>query len=189
MVAPAGIVLLLALGLALAVHLFGRTDRARAAGAIVVLGARVLPGGVPSGSLRARVEKAIELYRRGLAPLLLFSGGVGDHPPAEALVARELALAQGVPAEACLTEEESRRTMENAWCSARRLRSLGVQEVILVSDGFHLLRARQCFRRAGIRAWPSPAPLEGRGLRRLDLCYWTFREALGLLRRPWLLLG
>ena len=50
--------------------------------AIVVLGARVLAGGAPGGSLRARVERGVELWREGAAPLPALSGGLGANPPA-----------------------------------------------------------------------------------------------------------
>src|SRR6185503_13743198 len=68
-------------GLAWRVDRFGQRERAAPADALVVLGARVMPGGVPSGALLARVEKAVELYQRGLAPRLVFSGGIGVHAP------------------------------------------------------------------------------------------------------------
>src|SRR5690348_15399951 len=92
------------LGLAFAVDRFGQKDRARRAQAIVVLGARVLEGGTPSGALQARAERAAELYHQGLAPLVVFSGGVGRYPPAEALAARDLALSLGIPPAACAVE-------------------------------------------------------------------------------------
>jgi uncharacterized SAM-binding protein YcdF (DUF218 family) len=168
---------------------FGRRERAGPAEAVVVLGARVLPGGEPSRALRARVEKAVELYRRGVAPRLVLSGGVGLHPPAEARVMRELAVRLGVPAEACVLEEQSRSTEENARYSAELLRALGVRQVVVVSDCFHLLRARQCFRRQGYEVATSPAPVEGRGMQPFDLYYWTVREAAALLLNPRLLLA
>jgi len=175
------------LGLAIGVDRFGQMERARPASAIVVLGARVLEGGVPSDSLRARVEKAVELYRRGFATRVLFSGGVGKHSPAEAMVARSLAVALGVPESACLVEADSHSTAENARFSARLLRQHGLADAVLVSDPYHLLRARQYFRREGIQVHPSPALSSGRNLRGSERLYWTLREAFALLFHPWLL--
>ena len=175
------------LGLAIVVDRYGQAERARRASIIVVLGARVLEGGVPSASLRARVEKAVELYRRGFAPRLLFSGGVGKHPPAEAVVARALAVTLGVPESACLVEAESHSTAENARFSARALRELGLADAVLVSDPYHLLRARQYFRREGIQVHPSPALSSERNVRDAERLYWTVREAFALLFHPWLL--
>jgi uncharacterized SAM-binding protein YcdF (DUF218 family) len=152
--------------------------------AIVVLGARVLEGGVISGPLRARVERAVELYRRGLSDTLLFSGGVGDHPPAEARVARDLAVSLGIPPEACILEEESHSTAENARFSAELLRARGISRVLLVSDPYHLYRARQSFRLEGIDAVTVPAAWSERNRKPLARLYWTGREVIALIRRP-----
>ncbi|WP_374263298.1 YdcF family protein [Corallococcus sp. RDP092CA] len=170
-------------GLAWWVDRFGRRDRVTDAEVLVVLGARVLPGGAPSGALRARVEQAAELYHRGVAPWLLLSGGVGAHPPSEARVMRELAVAAGVPASACVLEEDSHSTEDNARSCARVLRERGARRVVVVSDPYHLLRARQCFRREGWEVATSPAPIAGR-MRAEERAYWTVREAFALLLRP-----
>ncbi|RYZ42332.1 MAG: YdcF family protein [Myxococcaceae bacterium] len=175
-------------GLAWWVDRFGRREQAGPADALVVLGARVLPGGVPSGALVARVEQAAALYHRGVAPRVLLSGGVGVHPPSEARVMWDLAVEAGVPASACVLEEQSHSTDDNARFSARVLRERGWRRVVVVSDPYHLLRARQCFRREGLEVATSPAPIEGR-MRAWDRCYWTVREAFALLLWPGLLLA
>jgi uncharacterized SAM-binding protein YcdF (DUF218 family) len=171
-------------GLAFVVDRFGQRERAAPADVVVVLGARVLPGGVPSAALAARVEKAVELYHQGLAPRLLFSGGVGVNPPSEARVMRALAVRLGVPEEACLLEELSHSTEQNARFSAEVLRTLGARRVVVVSDPYHLLRARQCFRLQGFEVATSPAFLTERNMRALDRFYWTVREAAALLVHP-----
>ncbi|WP_224244691.1 YdcF family protein [Hyalangium gracile] len=176
-------------GLAWRVDRFGQRERAVPADAVVVLGARVLPGGVPSGALYSRVEKAVELYREGIAPRLVFSGGVGDHPPSEAQVMRSLAVELGVPAEACILEEQSHSTEQNTRFSAGLLRSLGARRVVVVSDPYHLLRARQYFRLQGFEVATSPALLTERNLHALDRFYWTVREAFALLLHPRVLLA
>jgi uncharacterized SAM-binding protein YcdF (DUF218 family) len=171
-------------GLAWRVDRFGQIDRAIPSDVLVVLGARVFPGGVPSGSLQARVEKAVELYQRGLAPRLVFSGGVGVNPPSEAQVMRALAVQLGVPAEACILEEQSHSTEQNARYSAELLRSMGARRVLVVSDPYHLLRARQYFRLQGFEVATSPALLTERNLHAVDRFYWTVREAIALLVHP-----
>lgn len=171
-------------GLAWRVDRFGQRDRAMPSDVLVVLGARVLPGGVPSGSLQARVEKAVELYQRGLAPRLIFSGGVGVNPPSEAQVMRALAVQLGVPAAACILEEQSHSTEQNARYSAELLRSMGARRVLVVSDPYHLLRARQYFRLQGFEVATSPALLTERNLHAVDRFYWTVRESVALLLHP-----
>nr|AYM52271.1 hypothetical protein [Stigmatella aurantiaca Sg a15] len=176
-------------GLAWRVDRFGQQDRAAPADVLVVLGARVLPGGVPSGALFARVEKAVALYQQGVAPRLLFSGGLGVHPPSEAQVMRALAVRLGVPTEACILEEQSHSTEQNARYSAELLRALGAQRVVVVSDPYHLLRARQYFRLQGWEVATSPALLTERNLHAVDRLYWTVREAFALLVHPRVLLA
>ncbi|MDY7227644.1 YdcF family protein [Hyalangium rubrum] len=176
-------------GLAWRVDRFGQRERATPADALVVLGARVLPGGVPSGALQARVEKAVELYQQGVAPRLVFSGGVGVNPPSEAQVMRALAVRLGVPSEACVLEEQSHSTEQNARYSARLLRELGARRVVVVSDPYHLLRARQYFRLQGLEVATSPALLTERNLDTVDRFYWTVREAIALLLHPRVLLA
>ncbi|WP_426735496.1 YdcF family protein [Myxococcus faecalis] len=176
-------------GLALWVDRFGQRERAESADVVVVLGARVLAGGVPSGALRARTEQAVALYQRGVASRLVFSGGVGVHPPSEARAMLALATRLGVPPEACVLEEESHSTDDNARLTSVLLRELGARRVVVVSDPYHLLRARQYFRLNGFEVLTSPALRTERNLSWVDRCYWTMREAIALLLHPRLLLA
>ncbi|WP_434385262.1 YdcF family protein [Melittangium boletus] len=176
-------------GLTFLVDRFGQQELLQPVDVAVVLGARVLPGGVPSPALRARIEKAVDLYHRGLVSRLLFSGGVGTHPPSEAHVMRAVAVGLGVPAEACLLEAQSHSTEQNARYSARLLRERGLSRVVVVSDPYHLFRARQYFRLEGLAVATSPALLSERNLSAPDRFYWTVREAVALLVHPRVLLA
>ncbi|MBK7862263.1 MAG: YdcF family protein [Archangiaceae bacterium] len=168
-----------------------RVDRASrrpaataSARAVVMLGARVLPSGHAAPALQYRAEKAAQLYLSGRAPLIVFSGGSSGKLPSEASIARDLAVAAGVPPTACLLEDQSHSTAQNAALTAPLLKARGIDEVLLVSDGYHLLRAQAQFQALGIRAHPVPS---GRRLGTTDWLSQTVREALALLRRPWLL--
>ena len=113
------------------------------ADAIVVLGC------ARSARLRRRVERGVRLYREGVAPVLLLSGGgTGPEPEAEAM--RGIALAHGVPQAALLIEPHSRDTVGNAREAALLLRAHGLRTVVLVSDRAHLRRAAPLFRLAGV---------------------------------------
>lgn len=105
--------------------------------AIVVAGARVWRGGRPSRALTRRTERGIELWKGGHAPLLVLTGGVGQHPPAEAEVAARIARERGVAGSALRIEDRSRNTLENA-ALAREL--LGPARVLVVTDAYHVLR-------------------------------------------------
>ena len=138
---------------------YGLADRAQPADAIVVLGSRVYPGGQPGPSLVRRAAHAAALYAQGLAPLIICTGAQGDPTvPSEAAVACGLLAAQGVPATALLLEEQSHSTEENALYTAALLAPRGGHSVIVVSDSYHLYRAQLLFQRAGLTAFPSPAP-------------------------------
>lgn len=148
---------------------------------VVVLGAKVLPGGRLSLALERRVQHGVALLQAGVGQRLLMSGGSVDGSPVEAEVMLARALALGVDANRVLLEPESRSTIENAQRSAVVLRALGVTEIVLVSDHLHLLRATTLFRLEGLRVHPS-----GSGLPPEGWPTWSSRsrELAALLRDP-----
>lgn len=130
-------------------------DTRQSAQAIVVLGAAQYDGR-PSPVLRARVDHAIQLWRRGLAPRLIVTGGSGTgDTTTEAAVERRYAIAHGVPGSAIMQEPESRSTSESLRNVAAMMGESS-REVILVSDPFHMLRLSILARRFGLRPRSSP---------------------------------
>ncbi|WP_158498857.1 YdcF family protein [Magnetospira sp. QH-2] len=124
--------------------------------AIVVLGASVLPDGSPSAALRRRVGVAVRCYNnKGPLPLIM-SGGAVSHAIPESHVMRDLALAAGVPAEFILVEDRSRSTWENAHEVRLIAKERGWSHLLLVSDRFHLPRAKDMFRRHGLTVSGAP---------------------------------
>jgi uncharacterized SAM-binding protein YcdF (DUF218 family) len=93
----------------------------------------------------------------------------------------------GVPASACVVEPHSRNTAENARFSAAMLRRMGIGEVVVTSDPYHLLRARQLFRREGFEVHTSPALETERNTHWPDRVVWTLREVAALVAHPGLL--
>ena len=153
-----GIVLaswLLSLG---AVLRWERNDQARVAGAIVVLGAAQYVGH-PSPVLRARLDHAIALWQRRLAPRLIVTGGTGTgDTTSEAAVSRRYCMQHGVPSAAILLETEGRTTSQSMAGVATLMRGLGRRDVLLVSDPFHMLRLTILARRHGLEPYASPTP-------------------------------
>lgn len=170
------------LALALRIDAYGQVDRAEKADAIVVLGARVLPNGEAEDSLRSRTLRAVALYRKGIAPTIICTGGVGDNPPAEAKVASELAEKNGVPSNDLVLEEHSASTRENAEFAARICRERGWKRVVVVSDPYHLYRARNDFERVGLTAYTSPALECHRNRVLSERVWWTLRETALVIR-------
>ena len=125
-----------------------------AADVIVVLG-----GGVqaPEGSCiypdmnsaADRVWHAARLYHAGKAPMVVASGL--NEVQAAAVLLHDL----GVPENAIRIENESRTTRANAQNTAVLLKQLGAQRVLLVTSAWHMRRAMECFRQAGIKATPA----------------------------------
>ena len=134
----------------------GRRDEARPADAIIVLGAAQYAGR-PSPVLRARLDHAIGLWKKGLAPMLVLTGGMGaGDTTSEAAVGKRYAMKQGVPASAIHMETKGRTTMESLQGVAD-LGELGEHpSVILVSDPFHMLRLSILARRLGMTPLTSP---------------------------------
>jgi uncharacterized SAM-binding protein YcdF (DUF218 family) len=135
----------------------GSVDEGRPAGAIVVMGAAQY-NGRPSPLFRARLDHAVSLYQRGLAPLFVVTGGRGrpTDTTTEAEVARAYALANGVPDDAILVEDGGRTTLESLRTVGTMLRERGVESAVFVSDRTHMLRVLRMARDQGIRAYGSP---------------------------------
>jgi uncharacterized SAM-binding protein YcdF (DUF218 family) len=131
-------------------------DERRPVDAIVVLGAAQY-NGRPSPVLRARLNHALSLYREGLAPLVVVTGGVGrGDTTSEALVGQRYLVSHGIPEGAVVAQGEGRTTKASmsavtAWLQSRRLR-----RVLLVSDPFHMFRLRLEARRTALEAYSSP---------------------------------
>ena len=140
-----------------AVHFSGLPGAAESADIIIVLGAGLREDGRPGPALTRRSRHAAALWRQGVAPLVLCAGGQSeDYPRSEAAACREILLGAGLPAESILTEERSRSTEENAIYSRLILDRLRLSRVVLVSDSYHMLRARWLFQLQGIDALTSP---------------------------------
>jgi uncharacterized SAM-binding protein YcdF (DUF218 family) len=141
-----------------AVFAAARRDAAAPADAIVVLGAAQYDGR-PSPVFRARLDHAVALFRRGLAPRVVVTGGTGTGDTvSEATVGRRYLLAAGLPGSAVDAESAGRSSAPSLRAAADRVRATGGARVILVSDGFHMLRLGFLARRFGLAAVGSPAP-------------------------------
>jgi uncharacterized SAM-binding protein YcdF (DUF218 family) len=155
-VAVLGVVLLAWVVSMAMVERAGRRDQARPADAIVVLGAAQYVGR-PSPVLRARVDHAVSLWKRGLAPTLILTGGTGvGDTTSEAAVARKYAMTLGVPDRAIVVEIKGRTTSESMRAVARIMDDREQESVILVSDPFHMLRLSILAKRFGLDPYTSP---------------------------------
>jgi len=106
--------------------------------AIVVPGCPARPDGRPSTCIERRVGAAVAEWRRGAAPLLLFSGGAAHNRVVEARVMAEVARRLGVPPGAIIVEPRARHTVENLEYAADLLLPIGRRRVLIVTDALQL---------------------------------------------------
>ncbi len=132
-------------------------DQAAPADAIGVFGAAEYDGR-PSPVYRARLDHALALYKRGIAPLLITLGGNGGDQYNEGAVGREYLVGKGISESVIIAETESLNTED----SARRIgviaRANGLQRLVIVSDGTHLFRIHEICAANGLDVLTSPRP-------------------------------
>ena len=131
-------------------------DEAGPADAIVVFGAAEYRG-QPSPVLKARLDHALDLYRRALAPRIITTGGHGGDPRfTEGEVGRSYLARNNVPSEMILVEPAGESTMESAAAVAEIMDRMRMTSCIVVSDGYHIFRVKKMLEARGIRALGSP---------------------------------
>lgn len=135
-----------------------RRDRAgESAQAILVLGAAQY-NGRPSPVFRARLDHAADLYDRGIAPVVVVTGGrqPGD-TFTEASAAAGYLVNRGVPDSALRLEVDGTNSWESMAAVARFLRDEGITDVVLVSSPYHALRIEHIAAEVGLDGRSSPA--------------------------------
>lgn len=126
------------------------------ADAIVVFGAAEYAGR-PSPVFRARLDHANDLFHRGLAPLLITTGGhASDLKFSEGGVGRDYLMRHGVPESALLAETEASDTSESARTVAAMMRARQLKSCIAVSDAYHVFRIRKMLERQGLQVYLAP---------------------------------
>src|SRR4051812_43560382 len=139
----------------------GRRDEAQQVGsgqvgAALVLGAAQWNGD-PSPVLRARLDHALDLYRRGQVRQIILTGGVGPgDTTSEAATGREYLIAHGVPTDTLLLEDEGTSTWESLQNVVPLTRANRIGAVMLVSDPFHMLRSLKMAHDLHLIAYSSP---------------------------------
>jgi uncharacterized SAM-binding protein YcdF (DUF218 family) len=157
-------------------------DEARPADVILVLGAAEYRGR-PSPVLEARLNHALWLYRQGLAPRILTTGGKGGDPLfTEGEVARAYLSKHNVPSESILVESEGETTVHSTAASAEIMRRLSLKSCIVVSDGYHIYRVKKMLEFQGMSVYGSPRPSESRADWREQWLYFRQAVAYGLWR-------
>lgn len=135
-----------------------RRDQARPADAIVVFGAAEYAGR-PSPIYRARLDHAYALFQRGLAPLIITTGGHGPDPHfSEGGVGRDYLIRRGVPEPNLIAETQSDDTADSAARVAVILKANGKRSCLAVSDDYHIFRIQQMLEAQGLVVYGAPRP-------------------------------
>ena len=154
------------------------TDETRPAAAIVVFGAAEY-NGRPSPVFKARLDHALELYRKQIAPMVITTGASKDAKFTEGAVGRDYLISAGVPETAVIAETQSTDTSDQAQRVASILKKNGSSDCVAVSDGYHMFRIKEMMAREGIIAYGAPRypakPLTG-----MQRAGYYLREVLSL---------
>lgn len=152
---------------------------AHPADVILVMGAAEYRGH-PSPVLKLRLDHAVQLYSNHLAPYIMTTGGPGGDPSfTEGGVGRSYLTDRGVPAESIIVENEGGTTASSLTAAAEILRRMGLRSCIIVSDGYHIFRAKRILQQEGFTVYGSPREA---GDTSVPKEWWLcFRQAVGYL--------
>ena len=151
-------------------------DNAQPADAIAVFGAAEYSGH-PSPVFHARLDHAVELYRKQIAPLVITLGGGSDKDSGntEGGVGRDYLLANGIPFGNIIAETRSIDTEQQVHRLAAIAHENNLHHIVVVSDGTHLFRIHQLCEDAGLDIYTSPRPIVGH-ISNYDLAMRYFHE-------------
>ncbi len=115
--------------------------------------------GHPSPVYKARLDHGYELFQKGMAPVVITTGGAGKDPDfSEGGVGRDYFLRRGVPEQALIAETQGSDTAQSAARVANIMRANGMHSCIAVSDAYHVFRIRALLEHEGVQVELAPRP-------------------------------
>jgi uncharacterized SAM-binding protein YcdF (DUF218 family) len=159
----------------------GSEQELHPADAIVVFGAAEYAGR-PSPVLRARLDHAFELFQRGIAPVVITTGGAASDPSfSEGGVGRDYLMRRGIPERNLIAETQGSDTAQSAIRVAVIMRANGLHSCVAVSDAYHVFRIKRLLEHQGIApVYVSPRP-GSRPHSAVQRMYAVLREACSYL--------
>ncbi len=128
------------------------------ADAIVVFGAAEYSGR-PSPVLKARLDHALDLFHRGIAPVVITTGGAASDPVfSEGGVGKDYLMHHGVPERSIIAETQGHDTSESAVRVAVIMHANGLRSCVAVSDAYHVFRIRKLLEHENVRVYVAPRP-------------------------------
>jgi uncharacterized SAM-binding protein YcdF (DUF218 family) len=137
----------------------GSLQELHPADAIVVFGAAEYSGR-PSPVLRARLDHAFDLFRQGIAPVVITTGGAASDPSfSEGGVGRDYLEHRGIPERSLIAETQGSDTAQSAVRVAVIMRANGLHSCVAVSDAYHVFRIKRLLEHEGIGpVYVAPRP-------------------------------
>ncbi|HXZ31323.1 MAG TPA: YdcF family protein [Terriglobales bacterium] len=133
-------------------------QQVRPADAIVVFGAAEYSGR-PSPVYRARLDHAFDLFERGVAPVVITTGGAAADPSySEGGVGHDYLMHRGVPDASLIAETQGSDTAQSAERVGVIMRANHMRSCVAVSDAYHVFRIRQLLKHEGVQVYVSPRP-------------------------------
>src|ERR1035438_9236481 len=159
----------------------GSLQELHPADAIVVFGAAEYAGH-PSPVLRARLDHAFDLFRQGIAPVVITTGGAASDPSfSEGGVGSHYLEHRGIPERSLIAETQGSDTAQSAVRVAVIMRANGLHSCVAVSDAYHVFRIKKLLEHEGIGpVYVAPRP-DSRPHGAVQRAYAVLREACSYL--------
>jgi uncharacterized SAM-binding protein YcdF (DUF218 family) len=159
---PAALLLILFAGFIIqtSLHIVREADlqEVHHADVIVVFGAAEYFGR-PSPVYRARLDHAFDLFKRGVAPLVITTGGAGEDPHySEGGVGHDYLMRRGIPETSVIAETQGADTAQSAERVAVIMKKNKMRSCIAVSDAYHVFRVQKLLEREGVQVYVAPRP-------------------------------
>ena len=128
------------------------------ADAIVVFGAAEYSGR-PSPVYRARLDHAYDLFEKGVAPVVITTGGAAADPSfSEGGVGHDYLMHRGIPDASLIEETQGSDTAQSAERIGVIMRTNHMHSCVAVSDAYHVFRIRKLLEHEGMQVYVSPRP-------------------------------
>lgn len=139
----------------------------------VIFGTAVTAKGTPRPALQERLQEGLRLWRAGLVRTVMVSGAIesGNHRD-EARIMADWLMERGVPEAAIIVDSHG----NNTWLTALHVARLHPQGAVVVTQWFHILRAKWALGRAGLSPVSGAAPSRFR----LAELWYLFRDSVAL---------
>jgi len=136
----------------------GMSKPTQHADAIVILGNKVNEDGLLSERLKKRLDTGIELYKDGMANIIIVSGGLGKEGYYEGDKMAEYLISQGIPESTIIIDNKGDNTELTVLNTANIRQSKHINSIIIVSQYFHITRTKYLFKKAGFEQVEGASP-------------------------------